>query len=203
MFVVRVDSKPRTPHHVTVYWSAAAFAKTRPSPVLGSRSARNGAIRGGPVSNRATLRSVLARSSSSKVMLPSELTNAVALRSPVEGEAEADVHLGAVIVGQRQPRAEARPEGAIDSADVVAAGAVTREAESEIAKIVGIRRLDQVAFILNHGDLANVDRVAAGGEAGRAADPVRARLVEPQRVEQAPARIAVDALRLTAREIAA
>ena len=40
-------------------------------------------------------------------MLPSELTNAVGLRLPVEGEAEADVQLDAVVVGQRQPRAEA------------------------------------------------------------------------------------------------
>ena len=164
--------EPRTPHHVTVlHRSAAAFAKTRPSPVLGSRSARNGAIRGGPVSSRATLRSVLAWSSSSKVTLPSELTNAVFASFRGEGEAEAHVHLDAVVVGQRRPCAEACPEGAIDPADVVAARHVAGESESEIAEVVGIWRLDQVAFILNDGDLANVDRIGAGGEASRAADP--------------------------------
>jgi hypothetical protein len=55
---------------------------------------------------------------------------------------------------------------------------------------------------LNDGDLANVDRVGAGGEASRAADPACSRLIEPQRVEQAAARIAVDALRFATREIA-
>ena len=103
---VRVESKPRTPHQVTVYWSAAALTKTRP-PVLGSRSARNGATRGGPVSSRATLRSVLARSSSSNVMLPSELTNAVVCAPAVQREAERHVHLPAVVVGQREPRPSA------------------------------------------------------------------------------------------------
>src|SRR5687768_12076228 len=56
---VRVDSKPRTLHQVTVYRSDAAFRKMRPLPVVGSRSERNTDTRGGPVSSRATLRSVL------------------------------------------------------------------------------------------------------------------------------------------------
>ena len=70
-----VESKPRTAHQVTVYWSAAAFTKIRP-PAVGSRSDRNSETRGGPVSSRATFRSVLALSSSSKVTFPSELTKA-------------------------------------------------------------------------------------------------------------------------------
>jgi hypothetical protein len=44
--------------------------------VDGSRSEKNGATRGGPVRNRETLRSVLAVSACSNVMLPSELRNA-------------------------------------------------------------------------------------------------------------------------------
>ena len=71
----RCESKPWTPHQVTVYWSEAAFTKILP-PAVGSRSARNGATRGGPVSSRDTSRSVLAWSASPNVMLPSELTNA-------------------------------------------------------------------------------------------------------------------------------
>ena len=74
--VVRVESKPRTLHQVTVYWSLAELTKT-PPPALGSRSARNNATRGGPVSRRPTLRSVLALSPSRNVTLPSELTKAV------------------------------------------------------------------------------------------------------------------------------
>ena len=50
---------PRTAHKVTVNASAAFCTKTRPSPVEGSRSAKKGATRGGPVITRETLRSVL------------------------------------------------------------------------------------------------------------------------------------------------
>src|SRR5262249_12471776 len=56
---VRCESKPRTPHQVTVYWSVAAFTKTLPTDCDGSRSAKNGATGAGPVRRRATLRSVL------------------------------------------------------------------------------------------------------------------------------------------------
>ena len=72
--VVCVESKPRTPHQVTVNASLAASTKTRP-PVDGSRSAKNGATRGGPPSRRAKPRVVDVASASSKVRLPSELTN--------------------------------------------------------------------------------------------------------------------------------
>src|SRR4051794_21016412 len=47
---VRAESNPRTPHQVTVYWSGAAFTNTFPVPAVGSRSAKKGATRGGPVS---------------------------------------------------------------------------------------------------------------------------------------------------------
>ena len=79
---VRVESKPRTLHQVTVYWSAAALTKILPEPVVGSRSAKNGAMRGGPVTIRPRLRSVLALSSSPNVMLPSELTKAAVWAVP-------------------------------------------------------------------------------------------------------------------------
>ena len=72
--VVCVESKPRTPHQVTVNASAAASTKTRP-PVDGSRSAKNGATRGGPPRRRAKPRVVDVASASSNVRLPSELTN--------------------------------------------------------------------------------------------------------------------------------
>ena len=85
---VRVTSNPRTEHHVTVYRSEAAFTKIRPVPVDGSRSARNGDTRGGPVRRRATLRSVLDLSASSNVMLPSELTNAAVCVFPKKGNAK-------------------------------------------------------------------------------------------------------------------
>src|SRR4029078_13296201 len=81
----RVESKPRTLHQVTVYWSAAALTKIFPVPCVGSRSAKNGATRGGPVRRRAMLRSVLDLSSSPKVMLPSELTNAAVCPTPYNG----------------------------------------------------------------------------------------------------------------------
>ena len=72
----RVESNARTPHQVTVYWSDAAFTKILPLPVVGSRSAKNGATRGGPASILARLRSLLLLSSSPRVMLPSEFTKA-------------------------------------------------------------------------------------------------------------------------------
>ena len=53
---------------------AAGVAFDTPPASEGSRSSNAGAIRGGPVRNRATFRSVLACSSITKVTLPSELT---------------------------------------------------------------------------------------------------------------------------------
>src|SRR3954463_14051678 len=79
--VVSPESKPRTAHQVTVYWSAAALTTPRP-PDDGSRSERKAHTRGGPVSSRETLRSVLDLSSSPKVTLPSELTNALVASAP-------------------------------------------------------------------------------------------------------------------------
>jgi hypothetical protein len=61
-------------HQVTVTPSAPVARKTRPLPVVGSRSAKKGDTRGSPDRKRETLRSVLAESPSPKVMLPSELT---------------------------------------------------------------------------------------------------------------------------------
>ena len=79
--VVCVESKPRTPHQVTVSASALACTKTRP-PVEGSRSAKNGAMRGGPPRRRAKPRVVEAESASSKVRLPSELTKSAVNERP-------------------------------------------------------------------------------------------------------------------------
>ena len=69
------ESNSGTAHQVTVTAPAPAAANTAP-PADGSRSARKGAMRGGPVSSREMLREVLASSPSSNVRLPSELTNA-------------------------------------------------------------------------------------------------------------------------------
>ena len=68
------------------------FRKTRPLPVVGSRSAKNGATRGGPVRNLDTLRSELAVSLSPKVMLPSELTKARVCDVPKNGNANGTVN---------------------------------------------------------------------------------------------------------------
>ena len=134
-------------------------------------------------------------------MLPSEFTNAVGLRPAVKGEAEGDVERHAVVVGQREPGAESRAERAIDPRHVVAAGAVAREAQAEVAQVVGVRRLDEVALVLDDGDLADVDGAAAGGERSRTGDAVGAGPVEPERVEQPPARVAVDSLGLPRGEL--
>ena len=74
-------SKPGTAHHVTVVASAALSKKTSP-PADGSRSAKNGAIRGAPDASRSSPRSVDALSPSSNVRLPSELTNSDVKRRP-------------------------------------------------------------------------------------------------------------------------
>ena len=68
------SSKPGTAHHVIVIAAAALSTNTRP-PADGSRSAKNGAIRGAPAARRARLRAVDALSASPNVRLPSELTN--------------------------------------------------------------------------------------------------------------------------------
>ncbi len=173
--VVRVESKPRTPHHVTVYWSAAAFAidaaVARARVEIGKE--RGDARRAGQQPRDVAIgaRAVL--------LLERDVAVGVderrGLRLPVEGEAERRRSAWTLSSSVSVRRcAEARPEGAIDAADVIAAGAVAGESQAEVAEIVGVRRLDQIAFILNDGDLADVDRIGAGGEARRAADPPRA-----------------------------
>ena len=79
--IERVDSKPRTPHQVTTNASDADATYTPPA-ADGSRSAKNGAMRGGPPSRRAKPRVDDAVSASSKVRLPSELTNTLACCAP-------------------------------------------------------------------------------------------------------------------------
>jgi hypothetical protein len=69
-------------HQVTVTPSAPAARNTRPDPVVGSRSAKKGETRGGPARKRVTERSVLAKSASPNVMLPSELMNALDCAPP-------------------------------------------------------------------------------------------------------------------------
>ena len=44
--------------------------------------------------------------------------------------------------------------------DVVAAGGVAGEAQAEAAQIVGVGRQDQIAFVLDDGDLADVHGIA-------------------------------------------
>ena len=66
-----------------------------------------------------------------------------------------------------EPCAEGGAERAVDAAHVVAAGAVAGEAQAEVAQVVGVGRLDEIAFVLDDGDLADVDGVAPGGRARR------------------------------------
>ena len=90
---------------------------------------------------------------------------------------------------------------AVDPPDVVAAGAVAREAQAEVAQIVRVGRFDQIALVLYDRDLADVERVPAGGEAGRPGDAIAAGLVEPEGVEETAARVAVRPLGFPDRQI--
>ncbi len=119
-----------------------------------------------------------------------------------EGEPEGDVQRDAVIVGEREAVAESRAEGAVDPAHVVAAAAVAGEAQPEVAEVVDVGRLDEIALVLHDGNLADVDRVTSGGRGVGTADAAGPGRVEPQRVEQATARVAVGALRLAKSEVA-
>src|SRR4029079_12194221 len=72
---LEVLSNSGTSHQVMTSASPSVRRNT-PAPFDGSRSAKIGATRGGPVRNRATFRSVLAWSSETKLTLPSELRKA-------------------------------------------------------------------------------------------------------------------------------
>ena len=63
-----------TAHQVTLNAFESPDVKTLP-PAEGFKSAKNGAIRGGPVNSLDTDRSVLAVSPSPNVRFPSEFTN--------------------------------------------------------------------------------------------------------------------------------
>ena len=154
---LRVESKPRTLHQVTVYASAAALTKTLPTPVDGSRSAKNGAMRGGPVTRRPMLRSVLALSSSTRVMLPSELTNAAVCAVPKNGNENGMFTwaLSSSVSVTRVPSVGA--ERAVDLRERIARAAA-REAEAGAAHVERIERQDQVAGVLDDGDVADVLR---------------------------------------------
>ena len=124
-------------------------------------------------------------------MLPSELTNAADALRVVERERERHVHLDAVVVAEREPAAERLAERAVDPLRVVSAAAVARESQAGAAEVEGVRRQDEVAVILDDGDVADVGvRDAARGLAVRRAR--RLLLVDPQRVEHAVSRRAVE-----------
>ena len=116
------------------------------------------------------------------------------LRLSEKGKPEGDVQRHAVVVGEREAVAKSRAESAVDAAHIVATAAVPGEAQSQVAQVVGVWRLDEVAFVLHDGYLADVNRVTPGRRRIGAA-AARAGGVEPQGVEQAPARVAVDAFR--------
>ena len=79
--IVCGSPKPGTAHQVIVTASGALSKNMRP-PADGSRSAKNGAIRGAPEARRSSPRVVDALSASSNVRLPSELTNSEVKRRP-------------------------------------------------------------------------------------------------------------------------
>jgi hypothetical protein len=111
---------------------------------------------------------------------------------PVVREVERHVQLTAIVVRQRQPCAEIRAEAALDPPDVVSAGAVSGETKTQAAKIVRVWRFDQIAFVLDHRDLSHVDVVSSGGERLNLGDAAGPGLVQPQRVQHAASRVAVE-----------
>jgi hypothetical protein len=112
---------------------------------------------------RPRFRSVLALSSSPKVMLPSELTNAAVCRS-VERERERD-GAGALSSSVSVTRCRAWPEGAVDLRQRVARAAA-REPQAGAAHVVRVQRQDQIAGVLDDGDVADVFRDRRGRDDG-------------------------------------
>jgi hypothetical protein len=91
-----------------------------------------------------------------------------------EREPERDVQLNAVVVGKREAVAECGPQPTVDATNVIAAGAVTSEAQAKVSQIVRVWRFDQVAIVLHDRDLADVDGLASAGTRDWTIDPVRA-----------------------------
>src|SRR6185312_4242709 len=78
------------------------------------------------------------------------------LRRPEEGKCEGHRDARAVVVGERLPIAERGAEAGVGAGDVVAAGVVSGKAKPEVPQVVGIGRQNEVALVLNDGDVADV-----------------------------------------------
>ena len=88
---------------------------------------------------------------------------------------------------QRELTAERGAEGAVDLLGVVAAAAVPGEAHAAAAQVDGVGRQDDVALILDHGDVADVGGIGRGARCARLGLANALLLVQPERVEHAVA----------------
>ena len=115
------------------------------------------------------------------------------LRRTVERKAESDRRRRAVIVGQRELPSEAGPEGASGASRVVAPGTVAREPHPDAPQVERVRRRNQITFVLNDRNLADVHVVARGpNRPGGPSRPQGPSLVQSQRVKDVITRVAVD-----------
>ena len=127
------------------------------------------------------------------------------LPSSVEIECKRHGDLLGVVVDERQPRAQRLPERTVGPPHVVAAGCVGREPQSGASQVPRIRRDDEIAFVLDNSDGANVNLIYRWL---RPSATIRRHAcfrlaVDPQVVENPPAGAAVERCRLLRRHAGA
>ena len=152
--IVSRDSNPGTAHQVTVTASASHRRRCGRLPTDRGRR-RTARCEAAPASRRASPRAVEALSPSSKVTLPSELTNNDVNRRPKN-----DTGVASVCGDESSsPSVMARPSGVRKSAPVVEmtiAAAVRHEADAAVGEIEGIGPDDQIAVVFEDGDVVDV-----------------------------------------------
>ena len=115
---------------------------------------------------------------------------AARLRCAEEREPERHREFRRVVVLKRQPSAERRPEPGRDRRHVVA-GPVARELQMLLRQVEDVGANDDVADVLDDGDLADIGRISLGG-GGRLSAAVTGRRVHPEAVQHAPLRVRIE-----------
>ena len=152
------------------------------------RDRRETAPRGRAGQQPATLRSVLALSPSSKRHVAVGVDEARSAASAEERRRERHVHPHAVVVFERHPVADGGPERGVDPADVVATLGVARETQAQTLQIEGVGRDDEIALVRRTAMSPTSAEWPPRAERRDGAAGARSLLMDPEGVEDAPAR---------------
>ncbi len=112
------------------------------------------------------------------------------LRCAEKREPERHCKFRRVIVLKRQTGAERRPEPGRDRCHVVA-GPVAGELQMLLRQVEDVGGNDDIADVLDDGDLTDIGRVSLGG-GGRLEAAITSRRVHPEAVQHAPLRVRIE-----------